>query len=110
MKQILKYIFLLYINALGINYALAQATPSENTSIDKVETNIPPLKVIIDSVLKHNGMVRFRKQHVEVEVSKLKSEQIYWTRNFGIQADTRYGTFDNTSLNSNGGNSFYFTL
>ncbi len=103
MKQILKYIFLLYINTLGINCALAQTAPLENTSIDKVETNIPPLKVIIDSVLKRNGMVRFRKQHVEVEASKLKSETIYWTRNFGIQADTRYGTFDNTSLNSNGG-------
>jgi outer membrane protein TolC len=48
-------------------------------------------------------MVKFRKQHVEVEASKLRSETIYWTRNFGIQADTRYGTFDNTSLNSTGG-------
>jgi outer membrane protein TolC len=105
MKQILKYIFLLYINALGINYTLAQTTPVENNSIDQVESNIPPLNVIIDSVLKRNGMVRFRKQHVEVEASKLKSEGIYWTRNLGIQADTRYGTFDNTSLTADGGTS-----
>jgi len=105
MKQILKYIFLLYINALGINCALAQSNPIENNSIDKIETNIPPLNVIIDSVLKRNGMVRFRKQHVEVQASKLKSEGIYWTRNFGIQADTRYGTFDNTSLTADGGTS-----
>jgi outer membrane protein TolC len=105
MKQILKCIFLLYINTLGINCVLAQTTPLENTSIDKVETNIPPLKVIIDSVLKRNGMVRYRKQHVEVQASKLKSEGIYWTRNMGIQADSRYGTFDNTSLSADGGNS-----
>ena len=86
-----------------MNNSWAQTPPIENTSINTNEFNIPPLKVIIDSVLKRNGMVRFRKQHVEVEASKLKSETIYWTRNFGIQADTRYGTFDNTSLNSTGG-------
>jgi outer membrane protein TolC len=84
---------------------LAQTSPSESTSTSKNEFNIPPLKVIIDSVLKHNGMVRFRKQHVEVQTSKLKSESIYWTRNLGIQADTRYGTFDNTSLSADGGTS-----
>lgn len=105
MKLLLKSIFLLYLNTFCINCALAQTPPLENTSIDKIETNIPPLNVIIDSVLKRNGMVRFRKQHVEVQASKLKSEGIYWTRNFGIQADTRYGTFDNTSLTADGGTS-----
>lgn len=105
MKILLKFIFLLYINTFCINYALAQSPQKENTSIDKNEANIPQLNVIIDSVLKRNGMVRFRKQHVEVQASKLKSEGIYWTRNFGIQADTRYGTFDNTSLSADGGTS-----
>jgi outer membrane protein TolC len=102
MKKIVKYIFLLSLNIFCIEYTLAQTTSQEIMPTRTNEFNFPPLKVVIDSVLKRNGMVRFRKQHVEVEASKLKSESIYWTRNFGIQADTRYGTFDNTSLNSNG--------
>lgn len=105
MKLTLKFIFLLYLNTFCINCALAQTSPSESASINKNEFNIPPLNVIIDSVIKRNGMVRFRKQHVEVQASKLKSESIYWTRNFGLQADTRYGTFDNTSLSADGGTS-----
>lgn len=105
MKILLKFIFPLCINTFCINYTLAQTPSIEIASIYKNETNIPPLKVIIDSVLKRNGMVRFRKQHVEVQASKLKSEGIYWTRNLGVQADTRYGTFDNTSLTADGGTS-----
>jgi outer membrane protein TolC len=105
MKILLKFIFLLYLNTFCINYALAQTSALEITSTNKNEIDIPPLNVIIDSVLKHNGMVRFRKQHVEVQASKLKSESIYWTRNMGIQIDNRYGTFDNTSLSVDGGSS-----
>ncbi|MBX9807938.1 MAG: TolC family protein [Flavobacteriaceae bacterium] len=97
--------FLLCLNTCCMNNTWAQTLPIENTSINTNEFNIPPLKVIIDSVLKRNGMVRFRKQHVEVQASKLKSERIYWTRNMGVQADSRYGTFDNTSLSADGGNS-----
>jgi outer membrane protein TolC len=103
MKLLLKLIFLFYLNTFCINCALAQTSMAESTSINKKEFNIPSLNVIIDSVQKRNGMVRFRKQHIEVQASKLRSESIYWTRNFGIQADTRYGTFDNTSLTANGG-------
>jgi hypothetical protein len=103
MKQILKYILLVYINTLGINYTLAQNSKLENTSNAEIEVNIPPLNVIIDSVLNRNGMVRFRRQHVGVQIGKLKSETLYWTRNFGIQGDGRYGTFDNTSLTATGG-------
>jgi len=103
MKLLLKSIFLLYLNTFCFSNALAQTSLLQSTSLNKSEFNIPALKVIIDSVLKRNGMVRFRKQHVEVQASKLKSESIYWTRNLGIQADTRYGTFDNTSLTANGG-------
>lgn len=105
MKILLKLMFLLFINTFSIQYATAQTTPLENISIDKNESDIPPLKVIIDSVLKRHGMVKFRKQHVEVQASKLKEERLYWTRHFGLQADTRYGTFDNTSLSADGGTS-----
>lgn len=103
MKLLLKAIFLLYLNTFCIDYTWAQTTSQEITPTNTNEFNLPPIKVVIDSVLSRNGMIRFRKHHLEVEASKLKSETIYWTRNFGIQADTRYGTFDNTSLNSTGG-------
>ncbi len=103
MKIVLKIIFLLFINTFCTNAILAQSTPIKKTSIDEIEVNIPPLSVIIDSVVNRNGMVRFRRQHVGVQVGKLKSETLYWTRNFGIQGDGRYGTFDNTSLTATGG-------
>jgi outer membrane protein TolC len=102
MKSILKFIFLLYVNVFSINYALAQSSSSEIPTPSKNEINIPPLHVIIDSVLKRNAMLRFRKQHVEVQESTLKSERIFWTRNFGLQADTRYGTYDNFSSSVDG--------
>jgi outer membrane protein TolC len=81
---------------------MAQTSPLETITISKNEINIPPLKVIIDSVLKRNALLRSRIQHIEVKASTLRSERIYWTRNFGIQADTRYGTFDNLSSSANG--------
>lgn len=94
MKLILKFIVLLYINIFCVNYSLAQTSSLEITSTSKNEIKIPPINEIIDSVLKRNAMLKFRKYHVEVKASTLKSERIYWTRNFGIQADTRYGTYD----------------
>ncbi len=103
MKIVLKIIFLLCLNTFFTNSILAQETPVKKTSSDEIEVDIPPLSVIIDSVVNRNGMVRFRRQHVGVQVGKLKSETLYWTRNFGIQGDGRYGTFDNTSITANGG-------
>ncbi|MBF2707573.1 TolC family protein [Flavobacterium soyangense] len=105
MKLLLKSIFILYLNIFCIEYTLAQTTSQEIMPTSTNEFNLPPIKAVIDSVLKRNGMVRFRKQHVEVEANKLKSERIYWTRNLGIQADSRYGTFDNTSLSADGSTS-----
>lgn len=105
MKLLLKFIILLLINTLCINYASAQTSLAEINSVKKNEINIPPLNVIIDSVLKRNAMVRFRKQGIQSKESNVKSEKIYWTRNLGLQADSRYGTFDNTILNSDGGTS-----
>jgi len=105
MKLLLKLIFLLYLNTLCISHTMAQSASSENIPTGKSEINIPPLEVVIDSVLKRNGMVRFRKQGIQSKESNVKSQKIYWTRNMGIQADSRYGTFDNTSLTADGGTS-----
>lgn len=108
MKLIIKAIFLLCLNTFSIECALAQIQSQESMATSTSEYNLPPLKVVIDSVLKRNGMVRFRKNHVELVASKVKSETIYWTRNLGMIADTRYGTFNNSSLNSLEGTSTVF--
>jgi outer membrane protein TolC len=57
---------------------------------------------VIDSALKHNALVRFREMDIRAKEYKLKSERTYWTRNLGLQADTRYGTFDNYAYNNTG--------
>lgn len=103
MKIVLKIILLSLVFTFSVNSMLAQSTPKKETSIDEIEVNIPPLNVIIDSVINRNGMVKFRRQRVDVSIGKLKSETLYWTRNFGVQGDGRFGTFDNTSLTSTGG-------
>lgn len=69
--------------------------PASDTSVRETAMVIPPLMDLIDSALKHNAMVRYRDLEVIVRESNLQSENIYWTRNLGVQADTRYGTFDN---------------
>jgi len=58
---------------------------------------IPALNELVDSALVYNGMINYRKLEIDSKESNLKSKRQYWTRNFGIQADTRYGTFNNLS-------------
>jgi outer membrane protein TolC len=60
----------------------------------------PPMRVMIDSAIKKNALVRYSDQEIDSKEYNLKSQQTSWTRNVGIQADTRYGTFDNFSTNT----------
>ena len=64
------------------------------------EVVIPPLAVLLDSAMKHSSTVRFRALDIEAKSALLVSEKNYWTRNIGFVADTRYGTYDNFSLNA----------
>lgn len=98
MKNTLKIILILTITLFSIDTAQAQSSEFEN----KQETQLPSLQVIIDSVLNRNAMLKFRKQHIGVKASTLETERIYWTRNFGVQADTRYGNLSNFSTNADG--------
>ena len=79
-----------------------------NESLDIL---FPPLTDLIDSAMKHNNMIRFRDKGIEVKEASLESARTYWWRNMGIQADTRYGTFDNFSTNIDNGQStsLFFT-
>ncbi|MEM9678861.1 MAG: TolC family protein [Bacteroidota bacterium] len=75
-----------------------------SSSVESYRLLIPKLEVLIDSALANNGMLGYRKNEIEVKKANLKSKRRNWTRNFGIQADTRYGTFDNFSNNVSGPN------
>ena len=59
--------------------------------------SIPKYSVILDSIMNRSAMINFRKQRISVKESDLKSMRRDWTENFGVVANTRYGTFDNFS-------------
>jgi len=82
----------------------AQNEAISNNNPGTLKLIIPELKVLVDSAMVHNGMLGYRKNEIDVKKANLKAKRRNWTRNFGIQADTRYGTFDNFSNNLNGPN------
>jgi outer membrane protein TolC len=69
---------------------------------ERISTGIsfPPLSVLIDSAIAHNAMLGYYEEGIMVKKYSLAAESKYWTKNFGIQADVRYGTFDNFSTNT----------
>ena len=111
MKKILKTISILTVALFSLNFAEAQTVENNETPLAGSEFNFPPLKVVLDSVLKKSAMIKFRKNHIGVKESTLASERIYWTRNIGVQADGRYGTLNNFSNSEDGvSNTAYSTL
>ncbi len=56
---------------------------------------IPKLEVLIDSAWAKHGLLKFREAEIDVKKANLTTRKRYWTRNFGIQGDSRYGTFAN---------------
>lgn len=77
---------------------------SENKLLESYKLLIPDLSVLIDSALVNSGMLKYRVEEIDVKKGNLNSKKRNWTRNFGIQADSRYGTFDNFSNNVSGSN------
>ena len=61
---------------------------------------LPPLSVMIDSAINHNALVRVHNYDISAKQSNLKSQSNSFLRNLGVQADTRYGTFNNFSTNT----------
>lgn len=92
------------ISVFLVTLSFAQSTPKDNTIHSSYQLLIPTLDVLIDSALANNGMLGYRVEEIEVKKANLKMKKRYWTRNFGIQGDTRYGTFDNFSSNVSGPN------
>ncbi len=90
------------IYMLTLNTVQSQNAIDESASLERFELNFPPLQVVIDSVLKNSSMLNFRKNYMEAQESKIKIEQLSWTRNLGIQGDTRYGNLNSISSNTDG--------
>ena len=107
MKIILKILIFIIINALGISYNYGQEIKETGLKENTDFLNIPELEVLIDSAIANNGMVNYRLLEIEAKKANIKAKKRNWTRNFGLQADTRYGTFndfstitgDNSSVN-----------
>ena len=100
MKNITILLTFLFITASGVLVINAQSAEEVDSMDNSYSLSIPKFNVLIDSILKRSAMVNFRNQHIGVKESELKSERRDWTENFGIVADTRYGTFDNFSTNA----------
>ena len=81
-----------------------QAQSADSTAMTPSDSVItfPPLNDLIDSAVKYHPGIRYRQYEVKVKESNLQTQQHNWTRNMGVQADSRYGTFDNFSANANG--------
>lgn len=88
---------------------MAQTSSLESKTLGNSELKIPSLDAVIDSVIKNNAMLKFRKQGIGVKESTLASEKIYWTRNLGVQAETRYGTLNSFSAGVDGPSAPAFT-
>lgn len=111
MKKRFKIIIPFALLVFSFNFTKAQTIEFNNLSMNESESEFPPLKTVIDSVLKRNSMLKFRKNHIGVKESTLESERIYWTRNMGLQADGRYGTLNNFSNSEDGiSNTAFSTL
>ena len=105
MNPLIKYLLMMILYGCMFTHGMAQNSLTARAPVQRIGISIPPLNVLIDSALNHNAMVRYRTQTVGVKEADLKSEKLYWTRNFGIQADGRYGNFNNNSISVDEGNS-----
>lgn len=86
---------------LGVFFFSFNSSSQELERLESIynshQLSIPDLGILIDSALSNSGMLNFRKLEIESKNANLKYQKRYWTRNFGIQGGTRYGTIDNFS-------------
>tara|TARA_R110001592_G_scaffold94919_2_gene274085 strand:+ start:710 stop:1459 length:750 start_codon:yes stop_codon:yes gene_type:complete len=102
MNKLLYVLSILCLTVIFCNSIEAQTSEFEDNSSKAIEFKFPPLQVVIDSAIKRSAMLNFRKHHIGVVESTLESERIYWTRNLGIQGDSRYGNLSNFSTSEDG--------
>jgi outer membrane protein TolC len=97
-KLITKLVFIISI-FLFFSFCKAQDSISRADYDEVDKLLIPKLDVLVEAAWEKHGMVKFREADIEARESELISKKRYWTRNFGVQGDYRYGTFANFSEN-----------
>ena len=102
MSFFFKFIIIVTAFSCFMPSLMAQKPELGGVSVIKDEFKFPSLEVVIDSVLKRSAMVRFRKNNIGVTKSALATERIYWSKNLGAQADTRYGNLSNFATSEDG--------
>lgn len=102
MNKLFHVLSILCLSIIFLNTTQAQTSKIDDISLKGSEYKFPPLQVVIDSVIKRSAMLSFRKHHIGVVESTLKSEQIYWARNLGIQAESKYGNLNSFSTGTDG--------
>lgn len=95
----LKNILLVILVLMSVSQTIAQDLDSNKETLEPYRLLIPKLEVLIDSAWANHGMLAYRRNEINVKEANLKMKKRYWTRNFGIQGDSRYGTFANFSEN-----------
>lgn len=105
MKSIFSSIYLIGLFFLVCLGSSAQNIVKSGYLDENIESLLPPLSALIDSAVARNPYVKFRELQIIVNRNKLKSDQIVWLKNLGVQTDVRYGTFDNFSTNTSEGQS-----
>jgi outer membrane protein TolC len=99
-KEVLLVVFMFF----GVSTpGFTQTKDTFNPLKDEIGEKLEPLSALLDSAMKHDPYVQFRDMQVIINNCKLKANRSEWIRNIGVQADIRYGTFDNYSTNNSGG-------
>ncbi len=110
MNKLFHKLSILSLSIISFSNIQAQTLDSDSTSLIESDTSslnvsefkFPSIEVVIDSVLKRSAMMSFRKNNIGAKESTLASERIYWSKNLGIQADTRYGNLSNFATSEDG--------
>lgn len=103
MKGALRIFLALFIGFFNPIAGMAQDSDTFNPLTDDITEWLPPLSVILDSAVLNDPYVNFRLAQININEAKKTATRRQWSRNFGVQADIRYGTFDNFSTNETQG-------
>lgn len=94
-----KFLISLLLAIVVVQKSLGQQSSTAMNFIYDYRLLIPKLDVLVDSAWAKHGLLGYRKAEIDVKQANLKTKKRYWTRNFGVQGDSRYGTFANFSEN-----------
>ncbi len=70
---------------------------------DEIRDRLPSLSNLLDSARAHDPYISFRNLQISVNDCRVKETQGQWLRNFGLQGNLGYGTFDYLYNNTLGG-------